>query len=110
MYKLVELMLSSLMQTEQPISVKMLMVLPHSLWVITPLAYGGRRQDVGLGAVFVKVANQFIIDDIVLSCILSIVGMKEATNFFRAAGQMAQGTHCFGFHVRKAENAGSPTR
>ena len=46
--------------------------------------------------------------DIVLSCILSIVGMKEATNFIRAAGQMAQGTHCFGFHVRKAENAGSP--
>ena len=34
--------------------------------------------------------------------------MEEATNFIRATGQMAQSTNGFGFHVREAENAGSP--
>ena len=34
--------------------------------------------------------------------------MKETTNLIRATGQMAQSTHSFGFHVREAENPGSP--
>ena len=46
--------------------------------------------------------------DIVLSRVLSRLSMKEATNFIRATGQMTKSTHCFGFHVREAEDASSP--